>query len=120
MVEVCETYLDQLVPTRAHNNRVLRVRREPHTADPLSMTLVRDCKFAVTQSVPELDCAVARAGDDLTVIGREGDGEDVVGVADKTASGYAGGEFPETEGLVPGGREGICAVGGDYAVGNDV
>lgn len=77
------------------------------------MALVGDCVLAVTESVPELDCAVAGAGDDLTVVRREGDGEDVVGVADETAGGDTGGELPQAESLVPGGGERVGTVGGD-------
>lgn len=75
------------------------------------MALVGDGVFAVTEGVPELDGAVARPGNDLTVVGGEGDGEDVVGVADEAAGGYTSGELPEAEGLVPGGGEGVGTVG---------
>lgn len=46
--------------------------------------------------------------------------EDVTGVADKLAGGEAGVEVPETEGLVPRGREGELAVGGDDNVRDEV
>ena len=81
------------------------------------MALVRDGELAIAQRVPELDGAVARARHDLPVVGREGDGEDVVGVADEAPGRGARGEFPQPEGLVPGGGEGVCAVGGDDLVG---
>lgn len=80
------------------------------------MALLGDGVLAVTKGVPELDGAVAGTGDDLTVVGREGDGENVVGVANEAASGGAGSELPETEGLVPRGRQGVGAVGGDDLV----
>ena len=82
------------------------------------MALVGDGVLAVTEGVPELDGSVARAGDDLPVVGGEGDGENVVGVADKASGGDTGGELPETEGLVPGRGEGVGAVGRDdlYAI----
>ena len=80
------------------------------------MTLVGDGELAVAQRVPQLDGAIAGAGDDLSVVGGEGDGEDVVGVADEPAGRDAGGELPQAEGLVPGGGEGVCAVGGDDLV----
>lgn len=75
------------------------------------MTLVGDGKFAVAQSVPQLDGAIAGARDDLAVIGGEGDGEDIVGVADKAAGCHTGSELPQAESLVPGGGEGIGTVG---------
>ena len=77
------------------------------------MALVGDGKLAVAQRVPQLDGAVAGARDDLAVVGGEGDGEDVVGVADEAARRHARGQLPQPERLVPGGREGVGAVGRD-------
>jgi hypothetical protein len=77
------------------------------------VALVGDGVLAVTEGVPELDGAVARAGDDLAVVGGEGDGQNVVGVADETAGGDTGGQLPQTEGLVPGRGQGVGAVRGD-------
>ena len=77
------------------------------------MALVSDGELAVSESVPELDGAVAGTGNDLAVVGGEGDGEDVVGVADEPPGGDTGGELPEAEGLVPRGGEGVGTVGGD-------
>jgi hypothetical protein len=65
------------------------------------VALIGDGVLAVTEGVPELDGSVARSRDDLAVVGGEGDGEDVVGVADEAAGGNTGGELPEAEGLVP-------------------
>lgn len=59
------------------------------------MTLVGDCELAVAQRVPQLDGAIAGAGDDLSVVGGEGDGEDIVGVADEAAGRHARSEFPQ-------------------------
>lgn len=103
-------YLDKLVPPSAHNDGVLRVRTEPHARNPLSMALVGNCKLAIAQCIPQLDRAIAGAGDDLTVIGGEGDGEDIVRVTDETAGRGASSEFPQPERLVPRGRESVCTV----------
>jgi len=77
------------------------------------VSLLSDGKLAVTESVPELDCSVAGSGDDLAVVGGEGDGKNIVSVADKASSGGTGRELPEAESLVPGSRESVCTVGGD-------
>ena len=77
------------------------------------MALVGNGKLAVAQRVPQLDGTIAGAGDDLTVVGGEGDGEDIVGVADEAAGRHASGEFPQTESLIPGGGESVGTVGGD-------
>lgn len=78
------------------------------------MALVGDGVLAVTEGVPQLDCPVARTRDDLAVVGGERDGQNVVGVADETAGGGAGGKLPEAESLVPRGREGVRAIGRDH------
>ncbi len=75
------------------------------------MSLVGDGELAVTEGVPELDGTVARSRDDLTVVSGEGDGEDIVGVADECSGCCTSREFPETKGLVPGGREGVGTIG---------
>jgi len=93
--------LNQLVPTSRHNDGVLGVRAESHARDPLGVSLVGDGEFAVTQGVPQLDGPITRARDDLSVVGREGNGEDIVGVADETTGGLAARKLPQTEGLVP-------------------
>jgi hypothetical protein len=107
------THLDELVPASGNDDGVLGVGREPDARDPLGVALVGDGVLAVTEGVPELDGAVARAGDDLAVVGGEGDGQNVVGVADETAGGDTGGQLPQTEGLVPGRGQGVGAVRGD-------
>ena len=78
----------------------------------MSLLLYRE--FAVSQGVPQLDGAVTGSGDDLTVVGGERDGENVVGVADKSAGGVTGGQLPQAEGLVPGGGQSVGTVGGDH------
>ena len=107
------THLDELVPASGDDDGVLGVGREPDAGDPLGVALVGDGVLAVTEGVPQLDGAVARAGDDLAVVGGEGDGEDVVGVADEAAGGDTGGELPQAQGLIPRGGESVGTVGGD-------
>jgi len=77
------------------------------------MSLVSDGELAVTKGVPELNSTVPRPRHDLTVIGGKRNTQDVVVVANKATGGQTGGEFPQTEGPVPRGRESICAVGRD-------
>lgn len=107
------SYLDELVPTRGDNDGVLGVGAESHAGNPLSVALVGDGVLAVAEGVPELDCAVAGTGNDLSVVGGEGDGEDVVGVANEAAGGGAGSELPQAESLVPRGGQGVGAIGRD-------
>jgi hypothetical protein len=109
-----EAYLDELVPTSGDNDGVLGVGAEANAGNPLGVALVGDGVLAVTEGVPQLDGAVTGSGDDLTVVGGERDGENVVGVADKGAGGVTGGQLPQTERLVPGGGQSVGTVGGDH------
>lgn len=77
------------------------------------MALLSDGILAVTEGVPELDSAVTGAGNDLAVVGGERDGQDVVGVTDEAAGGDTSGEFPQAEGLVPGGGKSVSTVRGN-------
>ena len=77
------------------------------------MAFLGDSELAVTKSVPELDCSIARSGDDLSVVSGEGNGQNIVGVANKASGGGTGGKLPKAESLVPRGRESIGTVGGD-------
>lgn len=114
------TDLDELVPASGDDDGVLGVGGEANAGDPLGVALVGDGVLAVTEGVPQLDGAVTGTGDDLTVVGGEADGKDVVVVADETAGGLAGGKLPEAEGLVPGRGQSVGTVGGDHTVGDDV
>lgn len=107
------TYLHKLIPASRDDDGVLGVGAEAHARHPLGVALVGDGELAVTQGVPELDGAVTRAGDNLAVVGRERNGEDVVGVADKGTGGVSAGKLPQTERLIPRGRQGVGTVGRD-------
>lgn len=80
------------------------------------MALVGDGELAVTQGVPELDRSVTGTRDDLTVVSGEGNGEDIVGVADEGAGGVSGGELPQTQSLVPRSGQSVGTVRGDDLV----
>jgi hypothetical protein len=77
---------------------------------PFGVALILDIILAFSKSVPELDCAIAGARNDLTVVGAEANREDVGSVSDKAAGGSASVQVPETKSVVPGGRESELAV----------
>jgi len=112
--------LNQLVPTTADNDWILGVWAESHTRDPIAMPFLSNGELAVTESIPELDGSISRSGDNLSVIGGERDGENIVRVPNKSSGGGTGSKLPEAESFVPGGRESIGAVRGDDAVRDDV
>lgn len=108
-----QAYLHELVPAGGDNDGVLGVGAEANARNPVGVALVGDGVLAVTKGVPQLDAAVTRAGDDLTVVGGEGNGKDIVVVANKGTGSASAGELPETERLIPRGGESVGTVRGD-------
>lgn len=78
------------------------------------MALVGDGVLAVAQGVPQLDRSVTGTRHDLSVVGREGHGEDVAGVADEGAGGRASGQFPQAQGLIPRRGQSVGTIGGNH------
>jgi len=79
-----------------------------------------DVELALTQGVPELDSLVARARNNLSVLGAESTRQNVLGVSDKSASGLACLDVPQSESVVPRGRQSEMAVRGDHDILNEV
>ena len=113
-------YLDKLVPTGRDDDWGLGKGRESDAGNPLGVAVLLDGELADTDGVPELDGSVPSGGEDLTVVGREGDGENVLGVADESSDGVAAGEVPKSEGGVPGAGKSVLSVGADLDVRDEV
>lgn len=96
-----QTYLDNLVPSSRDDNGVGWVGAESNAGDPLGVTVLLDVELALSKGVPELDGAVSGARDDLSVVSREADGENVRSVSNESAGGSTGVQVPESESLVP-------------------
>jgi len=93
--------LDHLVPAAGDDHGVVGGGGESDGRDPfLVAVLALLGPLGLTEGVPELKGLVPGGGDDLPVVGGEGDGEDVVLVADEPGGGDALLEVPEPEGLV--------------------
>lgn len=71
------TYLDYFVPSGRDDDGVGRVRGESHTRNPLTVSFLLNREFAVTKSVPQLDGPVTRTRNNLPVVGRERNGQDI-------------------------------------------
>jgi hypothetical protein len=84
------------------------------------MTIVLDIIFALSQSIPELDCPVTRSRDNLPVIGTEADRQYIGGMADESTGCCASVEVPQTKCVVPRRGKGELAVRRDNNVGNEV
>lgn len=113
-------HLDDTVPAGGNDEGAGVEGGEAHAGDPLGVLVLSDGVLALTKSVPELDGAVAGSGHDLAVVEGEGDGENILLVANKAAGGGAGVDVPETEGTVPGAGEAELAVAGDDDILNEV
>lgn len=70
--------LDGAIPAAGHDDRVGVVGREAHARHPVGVAILLDGELALSQGVPQLDGLVPRAGHDLTVIGREGNRQNVL------------------------------------------
>lgn len=115
-----KTHLNNLVPSGRDDDGVRGVGAESDTADPLGVAVLGDVELALSEGVPQLDGAVTRRGNNLPVVGREGDGKDVTGVADEATGGGTGVEVVQSEGLVPRRGQSELAVGGKSNVGDEV
>ena len=87
---------------------------------PLSVAILLDIVLAFSKGVPELDCPVARARDNLTVVRREADGKDIGGVADETTGSVASVKIPQAQRVVPRGGQRELPVGRDDDVRDEV
>ncbi len=118
LVEVPD--LNEAIPTGRHDQGSVKVGREADAGDPLLVAILSDGELALTEGVPQVNGAITRAGDDLSVVGRESDGENVLGVTNESSSGQTSVEVPQAESAVPGAGQGILTIRGDGDVLNEV
>jgi len=112
--------LDETIPAARNSDGGGRVGGEGNIRHPLGVTLVLKGELALTEGVPELHETITTAGHDLTVIGREGNSKNILGVADETTSADTVGKIPQTEGVIPAARKGVVAIVGQLNVLNKV
>jgi hypothetical protein len=93
--------LDKLVPTSRNNDWGSLRRREANARNPFSVAFIGDGEFAITKGVPELDGAITRSGDDLSVVNAEGNRENITGVVNETAGATTRGDLPQSQGAIP-------------------
>ena len=108
--------LHQVVRPGAHDEGALRAGAEPHGVDPVGVGAVGEGVHARAVDVPHLEAVVAAPADDLLVVGGEGDGEGVLGVAAEDAGAGPGARRPQPQRGVPGGAEGVVPGGGEREV----
>jgi len=113
-------HLHGAVPTSRDDDRVGHVWREAHARHPIGVSILSDGVLALAKSVPQLDGAVTRARHDLTVVGREGNAQDVLLVVIELSGGLALGQIPQAKSAVPGARQAKLTVRGDNGIRNKV
>lgn len=110
--------LDHLIPTTGNDHGI--IRGEPNAADPLLVSSIVDGELALTKSVPQLDGLVTGSRDNLSVISRESNAENILGVSNEPTCGGSGGNIPKAEGVIPGSRECELSVRGNHDVLDEV
>ncbi len=88
--------LDNLVPASRDDNWGTWGWWEANAGDPFGVAVFGQGELAFTKGVPKLDGAISGGRDDLTVVRREGNRKDILGVADESTGALAGGNFPKT------------------------
>jgi len=75
--------LDLLIPTGRNDDGVGGGGRETNAGNPLGVVVLSDGVLALSKGVPQLDGLVARCRDNLTVVSRESNAQDVTIVSSK-------------------------------------
>jgi len=110
--------LDHSVPSSGDDYGLLR--RESDAADPFGVSLVFDGVLALSEGVPQLDGLVSRSRNNLSVISRESNRENILSVSNESSGGKTSVEIPESESSVPRSRETELTVRGDDDVLDEV
>jgi len=97
--------LDGLVPRGSDADSGLGGVVELDARDGISVGVLVNGVLALAAGVPNLDLLVEGTGEDLTVISRDGNREDILGVTDELGDALALLDVPETDGVIPGGGE---------------
>lgn len=111
--------LDEVVPTAGDEDGVLGGGGEADAGNPVGVGFAIKSVDAFALDVPDLELVIATTGEDVAVVGREGAGEDVLGVAEELAHESASLDVPEAERLVPRSGEGELGVVGEGNVGDE-
>jgi len=111
--------LDELVPSSGDDDGGSSVG-ESDTRDPLGVSLILDGVLALSEGVPQLDGLISRSRDNLSVVSREGNREDILSVSDESSSGGSGVQVPQSEGGIPRSRKGELSIRRDDDILNKV
>jgi hypothetical protein len=105
--------LDEFIPASRDDDRGVLGRRESDTRDPLGVALLDNGKLALAEGVPQLHGLVTRTRDDLSIVSREGNGQDILGVAHEATGAAAVVDVPKTKGGIPRSGQSELTIGRD-------
>jgi hypothetical protein len=105
--------LDGLIPRGGDADGGLGLVVESNARDGISVGVLVNGMFADTVDVPDFDLVIASTGENLVLVGGEGNGEDISGVTDELVDGLSRLEVPKSAGTVPRGGEAMVAVTGE-------
>ena len=111
--------LDKTIPSARDNERDALGRRKANARDPFSVSLAfsgSNGVLAFSESVPELDGLVARSRDNLTIVHRKGNTENILFVSDETTSRLSRVDFPKTKSTIPRSAQGKLTVTANHNV----
>ena len=93
--------LDGLIPRGGDNDWLLDIMEISNAGNPVSMWVLVNGELADSVDVPNLDGFIDGSRGDLSVVWGESNGEDILGVTDKSLVGLGGLEVPKSDGTIP-------------------
>jgi len=113
--------LHNSVPSSGDDEGVADVRGELNAANPLSVSVsTADGGLALAKGVPQLEGTVARTRDNLSVVGRESDGKNILLVSNESLGGNTVLQVPKAESAIPRAGQSESSIGGEDNVRDDV
>jgi len=103
-------HLDILIPASRDDDGVGIVGREPDGGNPVLVPILLDSVLALCEGVPELDGLVSASRHNLTVVSRECNRQNILGVILKPPGSLASAEVPQSESFVPRSGKGEVSI----------
>ena len=113
-------HLDGLVPRGSDAKGRLLGVVELDAGDSIGVLVPVNDVLALAAGVPDSNCFIQTAGDDLAVIWGQRDGQNIFGVSSQTIDGSAIRYLPEAASSVPGRGKGEARVASQLNLGNEV
>lgn len=106
--------LDGLVPATGNDQRSGGVRGKFNRANPFSVSVrvlsSPNGELAFSEGIPQLDGFVSRSGNNLTIVSRESNAENILGVSGENAGSFSVVQIPQSKGSIPRTRESKLGV----------